>query len=142
MVASIGVFAANRMMDLHDFNGAEALIKRLLQLDSLAGLHRNLLICDLIYCRLIAGDGKEEIDSLYGKIEKTFMTSMKNFPTVIRTEYVYAMFAQNDLRAADKFKKHFEKCAVSYPYQSDIESEREFMMIAEQVYACRNSAEA
>lgn len=33
--------------------------------------------------------------------------------------------------AADKFKSQFEKCAKTYPYQNDVQSERKLMEIAE-----------
>ena len=54
---------------------------------------------------------------------------MKNFPSVLRTEYAYALLCEKDTVKADKVKNQFEKCAKTYPYQNDVQSERELMEI-------------
>ena len=115
MVATQAVFAANRLMDQHNFEEADRLISHLLEIDSgIVGLHRNLLICDWMYCRLIREDQDMAEQMLTGE-QKQFMKSMKNFPTVIRTEYVYALLRENDSEKAAAARKHFEKVAKTYP---------------------------
>ncbi|MBR2900741.1 MAG: hypothetical protein IKC39_00700, partial [Clostridia bacterium] len=87
MIATVGVFACNRTMDMHKFEEARTQIEHLLEIESgIVGLHRNLLLCDLIYIELITENRKEVIDSLMTKELKQFMASMKKFPSVIRTE--------------------------------------------------------
>lgn len=80
------------------------------------------MICDLMYCEMICENRTEIIDELYTKEQKKFMKSMKNFPSVIRTEYGYAL-------KVDKIKNRFEKCVKTHPYACEIEAEREFMYI-------------
>ncbi|MBQ8802852.1 MAG: hypothetical protein IJZ53_04365 [Tyzzerella sp.] len=41
-----------------------------------------------------------------------------------------------DNAKAEQVKSTFEKCAKSYPYQNDIESERELMDIADRSDKC------
>lgn len=133
MSAALAVFAANRLMDAHAFTEAAELIERLLKTDSaIVGLHRSLLACDRIYCKLIAGLPSEDAAALLDKQQKRFMKSMQSYPTVLRTEYAYALLAKKDAQKAEQIKARFEKQALSYPYPSDIESERELMRIAEQ----------
>lgn len=62
---------------------------------------------------------------------------MRKFPTVIRTEYTYALLYKNDADKAAQNKELFEKCAKTHPYASDIESERELLEIADE--AMQNS---
>lgn len=132
MTAALAVFATNRLMDAHAFGEAAELIERLLNMDSaIVGLHRGLLACDLLYCKLIAEHRGENPSALPDGQQKKFMKSMKNFPTVLRTEYACALLAENDAQKADQIKAQFEKQALSYPYPSDIETERELMQIAE-----------
>lgn len=132
MVAARGVFACNRMVDAHRFAEAEALIEHLLAIDSgLVGLHRRLMICDRIYLELIGQNRSEVLDKMYTREQKKFMKSMKNFPSVLRTEYVYALLAEKNQGKAESMVKVFEKCAKSYPYPSDIQSERELLEIVE-----------
>ena len=132
MVAASGVFTCNRLIDEHKFEEAQKLINNFLKSDTaIIGLHRNLLICDEIFCKTILGNDKEEINSLLSKEQKKFMKSMKRFPSVVRTEYVYALLIEEDKNKADKIKNIFNKISKTYPYKSEIESEAELMKIAE-----------
>ena len=132
IVAVRGVFACNRIMDTQNFKEANQSIKNLLQLESgIVDIYRRLLICDRIYCELILGNKTDTVNELLDKDQKKFMKLMKNFPSVIRTEYTYALLAKNDYQTANKYKELFEKNAKKYPYPSDIESERELMKIGD-----------
>ena len=133
MAATIGVFACNRLMDAHKFEEADKLMTKLMCMENgMVGLHRNLLICDQIFCELIGEKREQRIKSKLTKEQKKFMKSMKTYPSIIRTKYVYALLWEKDLEKAEKIKDRFEKCAKTYPYPSDIQSEREMMKIAEQ----------
>ena len=135
MISVIGVFACNRLMDEHRFDETENLIKHYLEVDtSMVGIHRSLLICDYIFCQLIRNRNRQDIEKMLDKQQKSFMQSMKKNPTIIRTEYACALLLENDSIKAEKIKQQFEKCVVSYPYTSDIESERELINIAEEYY--------
>lgn len=135
MLATVGVFACNRTMDMHKFEEAKTQIEHILEIESgIVGIHRNLLLCDLIYIELITENRKEVIDSLMTKELKQFMASMKKFPSVIRTEYVFNLLSERNMKKAEELKVKYEKYAKSYPYQSDIDSERELLSIAENVY--------
>ena len=54
---------------------------------------------------------------------------MKDFPTIIRTNYTYALLVENDIDKANKYKKQFIEIGKTYPYQSDIRSEKELIDI-------------
>jgi len=134
MVVQVGVFAANRLTDAHRFDQADALMEHLLSIDSgMVGLHRGLLICDRAYIELLGENRPEVLEELLDKGQKKFMKQMKNFPSVLRTEYAYALLREKDGEKARKIKEEFERRAKTYPYQSDIESERELMELAERI---------
>lgn len=131
MVATQGVFAVNRLMDQQRFEDADQLIAHLLEIDSgIVGLHKNLMICDRMYCELIGQNRPEILEQLYTAEQKKFMKSMKKFPSVVRTEYVYALLALKDADTAKASMELFERIAKTYPYPSDIQSERELIEIA------------
>ena len=48
------------------------------------------------------------------------MRQMKDFPSVLRTEYALALL-----------RGRFEKIAAAYPYQGDIEQERSLLALAD-----------
>ncbi len=103
----------------------------LLKIDSgIIGLHRNLMICDRIYIELIGENRKDVIDGMFTKEQRGFMNLMNSFPSIIRTEYAYALLYEKNRDKAEKYEKLFEKCAKIYPYPSDIQSERKLMEIA------------
>lgn len=132
MVVVIGVFACNRLMDAHKFEEADKLMAHILEIDSgIVDLHRRLIVCDRMYVEMITENRREILEGMLDKEQKKFMKSMKNFPSVLRTEYVYALLCEKDTVKADKVKNQFEKCAKTYPYQNDVQSERELMEIAE-----------
>ena len=58
---------------------------------------------------------------------KKFMLSMKTFPSVIRTEYTYALLYERNEDKANRALDSFVKIGAKYPYKSDLDSERELM---------------
>ena len=135
--ASIAVFGVSRALDRCDTTTAEHEINKLLNSDyNIIGLHKNLLKCDLAFARLINRDSADVSDILTADQLK-FMQSMKNFPSIIRTEYAIALLRENDEKKADLLKKSFEKIARKYPYPADIESEKELMDLASKNYKNR-----
>lgn len=131
MIATIGVFACNRLMDMQSFGEANTFMAHLLEIESgIVGIYRNLLICDRMYCELIDGN-KEAAVKLFTKEQQKFMKSMKKFPAVLRTEYAYALLCESDFSKAEAIKTKFEKCAGTYPYPCEIAAERELICIAD-----------
>ena len=132
MVVVLGVFVCNRLMDAHKFEETDTLMAHIQEIDSgIVDLHRRLMVCDQMYVEMITENRREILEGMLDKEQKKFMKSMKNFPSVLRTEYVYALLCEKNIVKANKIKNQFEKCAKTYPYQNDVQSERELMEIAE-----------
>ena len=131
MIATIEVYRCNRLLDQQQFMQAAASIRALLGSDAaIAGIHRNLLKCDLAYCAMMQSDfasAQSELDDQ----QRKFMQSMKNFPSVLRTQYAEALLQDHDATKAEEIFARFERIAKKYPYPADIESERELMRAAE-----------
>ena len=132
LVAAIGVSVCNRLMDQHRFEEADAQMAHILSIESgMIGLHRNLVICDRLFYELIHENRTEVVASFYTKEQQKFMKAMRTFPSVIRTEYAYALLVEKDQGKAAKAMEAFEKVAKTYPYPNDINSERELIQIAD-----------
>lgn len=133
MVVVMGIFACNRLMDKQNFTEADKLMKHIMSIESgMVGLHRSLMVCDRMYIELITENRKDVIEGMFTKEQKKFMKQMKKFPSVLRTDYALALLHDKDAENAEKIKLLFAKCSKSYPYQSDVESERELMEIADE----------
>ncbi|MBQ8518802.1 MAG: hypothetical protein IJ455_04235 [Agathobacter sp.] len=128
LVAAIAVFHANWLMDQLKLEEAAAYIKQLLSKKTgILGLHRSLLINDRIYCELVVERNISEAIYLHDKAYEKFLEQMKNTPSIIRSEYAYALIAEKDEEKAQNLLKSFEKVAKTYPYPSEIEGERELI---------------
>ena len=132
LIAVMGVFACNRLMDEKRFEEADALMDHLLKVESgMVGIYRKLLVCDRMYIELTSANRAEVLAKMLDKQQKNFMKQMKAFPSVLRTQYVYALLGEKKLEKAEKIKAQFEKQMEAYPYQTDIQAERELMKRAE-----------
>ena len=127
--ATIGVFVCNRLMDEHRFEEADQQIEKLLQTESgIIDLHRKLLVCDGILCQLLGERNEETLDGLLDKEQQKFMKAFgKSLLSVTRTQYGLALLKDQDTEKGEELRKRFEKQAEVYPYESDIQSERELM---------------
>ncbi|MGN1096093.1 MAG: M50 family metallopeptidase [Eubacteriales bacterium] len=132
--ATIGALCCNRLMDMHEFDSAAVLMEKFISSDTgMVGLNRNLLIFDSIFCELIGENRKERISSLFEELgikEKKFIKMGAASPTVLRTQYAYALFYLDE-KAAEKCRNMFERLCKSYPFSEDVESEKELIYIAE-----------
>ena len=142
MTAVKGVFACSRLMDQMKFDEADKEMERLLDLDSgIVELHRQLMRNDQIYCELVGERDKERLARLYDKEQLKFHKMMKNYPSILRTEYVYALLYEENKEKAAKVLEKFEKHAKKYPHPHEIESERELMGYADRLAIYKNKAE-
>ncbi len=131
MVATMGVFRANYLMDCHRFAEAKALMEELIDGGAaVVGVHENLMRLDLVYIALAIEGDKARANELWTKKLQAFSKSMKNFPSVIRTQYVYELLYNGSELMAGEHLTSFEKTAKAYPYESDIQSERELIELA------------
>ena len=132
LVAARGVFACNRLMDEERFAEADELMAHMLEIESgMVGLHRSILICDRIYVELIHQNRREVVEEKLTKNLQSFMRSMKDTPSILRTQYAIALLYDGDQSKAETIKAQFEKRAKTYPYPHEIDSERDLMKLAE-----------
>ena len=116
------------VINANSFEEAASIISRLLSIDTgIAGLHKSLLLCDQAYIALIQSNGEEAYEKLHAPAQKKLMKAMKDFPSVLRTEYAFSLLYEKNAEKAQKIRRRFEKIAETYPYASDIESEMELI---------------
>ena len=131
ITSTVGVLACGRLVDQHKFEEAEALMNRLLSRENgIVGLYRNLMTCDRMYIEMISENRQEVLDRMRTKDQLKIMKAMRKYPSVLRTEYAYALLAEKDPGKAEKTLAQFDKCAKSYPYPGEIEGERELIALA------------
>ena len=128
MIASVGVLACSRLMDEHRFAEADALMEHMLSIESrIMPLHRSLLACERIFVELIGENDPDKLNTLLTEEQKKKMAAMESVPSVLRTEYAYALLAEHDTEKAKKIEREFEDTASDYPYSGELAGEMEFM---------------
>ena len=83
---------------------------------------------------MLAGECDRAV-SRFTKEQKKIMAEMAKNPSVIRTQYAYALLCEKDNAKAEKHLAEFEKAAKKHPYPGDIESERELIEEARKAVA-------
>lgn len=135
ILASQAINVENRMLVQGEWAQAYALTERLLHADFFPELYRNLMLQDRIYLGLMRGDSEEMLKKMF--TEKNFQTyckRMKTSPSVMRTQYSYALLVEKDGQLAESLRQKFLKLASSYPYMGEYEDERTLMERAEKLY--------
>ncbi len=132
MTSACAVLTTGRLLDEHAFEETAGTIVKILNMDSaLIGIYRFLLMADRIYCELVGERRPEVLEQWESKDCQRIVKQMKNYLSVIRTEYAYALLKEKDTQKAEKIRERFEKNARSYPYPADAQSERELLDIAD-----------
>ncbi len=103
---------------------ADAAMEALLDSDAgILGIHRALLENDR---RFLACTGDAEgLPELPERARKV-LKGMRGFPAVLRTAYAEALCAGKAAEAG-KLRAQLEEIAAAYPYEGEVESERDFM---------------
>lgn len=129
-VALVAVMICNRLLEKGDYNKTKESIEYILSLETgIVEIHQNLLVCDLIYCKLILGE--LDIDELLTKKQTKFMKMMNNFISVIRVEYAISSLYENNIEKSSFLKQKFIKICKNYPYTSDLKMEEKLMELVD-----------
>lgn len=133
MIATIAVFACNRLLDSGKYEEAAELMEHLVkQKSGMVAVHRHMLNMDRMYCEMVGKNRSEKLEELYTDELQKIMKAMKKLPSTHRTQYLYAKYVEKNEKKATASMIMFEKVANTYPYPHEIESERELISYAEE----------
>lgn len=132
IICTVGVFRYNYFFDIHDFSSAEETAVQMLRMPGLLGLHRNELLCELIFLRVLRGADSSEIDPLLTPQLDKYIRSTANYVSRRRLAYAYQLLYRKNYPLAEKCLAEFERTVKSYPYSSEIENEKEIIEIVKE----------
>ena len=131
MIASLAVFAANRLVDEKRFEEADELMTQIIEGENATIMfYKQLLTCDRIYIELIGECRSEVIENMLNTNQKSIMKAMRDYPAIIRTQYTYELLLKENAEKANYWLDTFETIAKKYPYENEINAERELIDIA------------
>lgn len=132
MVCSVGCMVFSRCLDMHQFEQAANWAFFLLEnADGLAGIQEQALKKEAYYLELI---GPKRPWVLADIATPEFIKQMESTPKIPnnrRILYTQALW-QGNLAKAEKQLQGFEKTLKKYPYEGDIQAERELVEVARQ----------
>ena len=133
IIADTAVSVCDRLNEKLDFQKADLLAAHFLEIKSgMSVINLKILTCNRIYYELITQNRKDVITALLTDSQKNYMKIMNKTPSVIRTEYAYALLFENNCEKAEKIKSVFDKYAKSYLFEKEIATERTLMKKAEE----------
>ena len=127
MICTIGVMKYNYYFDTHDFKNAELVAEYMIRAPGILGLHKNELLCELLFLKIFRGASPEEINSLYTRELDKYIKATANYVSRRRLAYAYQILYLKNLTMAQKCLEVFEKTVKTYPYSAEIENEKEII---------------
>ena len=122
--ASLAVFKAQRLLELHLFSQAEELMDSLLAAGNIPDIYVNLLGCDKLFLQALKHEPRQPEKTL-----EKFMLRMKNYPSVLRTRYALAL-SGGSMAAAQEYRQALDLLDLSYPYSGELAVEKELADLA------------
>lgn len=107
--------------------------KELSENHALSGRSKALLICMRIYYESIGERDAGTLKKLITQTQIDFMKRMKNVPSVIQTEYAYALLVEKDVREASRIKARLEKISKKYPFPAEIDTAKKLITRADEI---------
>ena len=115
-------------VDTKDFTAAQAEFEYILEDEKLIPIYRNECTCELIFCKIMNGASKEEIDELYDKTIQSYVKQTKSMLiSKRRLLYAYNLILLGDEKAAEKEYEEAQKMRKTYPCKGELESELDIM---------------
>lgn len=132
IICTIGVFRYNYYFDAHDFEKAEETAEYMLKAPGLLDIHRNELLCELLFCRVMRGAEPEEIKSLLTPSLNRYIKATSSYVSRKRLAFTYFYLFKKQYDIALKCMQEFDRVCNTYPYSSEIENEKEVMEIVKE----------
>ncbi len=138
LLITMAVMTLSYHVDSNDFDKAYELSKYLLENVTMVDVHKIAVAAELVHSILMTERDDAEIDKILTDDMKKLMKVFKAQPSMYRVWYAYELLHNSDEAKADENKKMFKKLAAKYPYQSDVESDRELMAKAYEKYIAKS----
>ena len=118
------------LLDEHKFEEYINTVNSFINNENLNVIYKTMLINDLKYCYIILDKDIKELDHLMDKNTDLVLNKMKNYPSVVRTNYTYYLLIEKDLEKANKYLNIFNKLEKTFPMIGDYFADKELVQIA------------
>lgn len=128
-------------IDNKDFKSAQTKFEEIFRDDKLILIYKNEITCELIFCKIMNGASKEEIDELYDKSIKNYVKQTASMLiSKRRLLYAYNLILLGDQKAADKEYEAAQKMKKTYPNKGELYSELELIEYVKEIAVSKITA--
>lgn len=132
VICTVGVMLYNYYFDIHNFEKAEETAEYMLKAPGILGIHKNELLCELLFLKIFRGAPSAEIEMLNTAALDKYIRSTANYVSRRRLAYAYQLLYRRNITMAKKCRELFDRTVKSYPYSSEIENEMEIIELIDQ----------
>lgn len=128
--AALRVIETNMLLDRHEFEQAEMLYAKLSNDDDMPGVYKNECLCEQMFCMIMNGKSKAEINKVYDKKLKQYIEATgKYYVMRKRLMYAYYRLVEKDDEKANKEYELAENMKNTYPSVGEYLAEMELMQV-------------
>jgi hypothetical protein len=136
LICAIGVYKFSYLHDKRLFDEAKEMGEFMLEnAPGTLEIHRNELRCELLFYEIMGLCRKEEIDRLYTKQLRNYIKATSLYVSRKRLMYAYALLVEEDASKAKKELENFERTARTYPYEVEVQGERELIALIDEKWS-------
>ena len=129
MICTIGVMRFNYFFEKKEFEKAEEIAEYMIKAPGILGLHKNELLCELLFIKIYLGAESSVIEKIYTKELDKYIKATANYISRRRLAYAYQLLYKRNIYMAEKCLAVFERTAKIAPYSAEIENEREIIKL-------------
>lgn len=131
MEASVTCLICQRLLEKRQFDEADRLMAQLLEQRTVITVYqRDVLLCERVFYELVNQNRREVIEEMRTEEQKEFLRKKRLTPTVMRTEYAYALLAEHNTEEADKIRAKFDEGFGRFVNDEYIKLQLEMMELA------------
>lgn len=125
---AIPLLKASCIMYDKKFIEAEKIFCEFAENDKIIDVYKNESRCELVFCKIINGASKDEIDKIYDKkLRAIVKQASKSLISKKRLKYTYTLVVMGDKAAAEKEYEQIQKLKNKYPCKGEPISELELI---------------
>ncbi len=125
MICTVGMFRYQRQFDAGEYAEAEEIAEYMLKAPGLLGFHKNELLCEQLFLRILREAPPQEIEPLFTKELKRYLKATEGYISRRRLQYAYQLLYKKDPHAAAKELKRFEEAVKVYGTNGEVYGEIE-----------------
>ncbi len=112
-----------QLLDNFRFSEAETICSQLLNDPHIQQIYLRNIKCELLFCKIVCGCEKTEIQQLYNDLKDYILSSEKYSISIKRLLFAYHCIFRNDISKAEVYFKSAENMKDSCPYSGEYHSE-------------------